>query len=151
MNHTATLLMGLTSILTIAGLFVEISPLKINPLSTLLKWLGTALNKDIYEQLASISRQLEAVSDRIDKIELNDMRSTILDFANSCMNGCQHTREEFEHIIDLHSQYETIIIQKGLRNGRIDLAFRYISEEYMAQYVQVKEPTGCQNVGNLYH
>lgn len=103
----------------------------------------------MYEQLASISRQLEAVSDRIDKIELNDMRSTILDFANSCMNGCQHTREEFEHIIDLHSQYETIIIQKGLRNGRIDLAFRYISEEYMAQYVQVKEPTGCQNVGNL--
>lgn len=35
MNHTATLLMGMTSILTIAGLFVEISPLKINPLSTL--------------------------------------------------------------------------------------------------------------------
>lgn len=149
MDHTSILLMGLTSILTVTGLFVEISPLKINPFSTLLKWLGTALNKNVYDQLTSISRQLAEVSERIDKIELNDMRSTILDFANSCMNGQQHTREEFEHIIDLHSQYETIIIQKGLRNGRIDLAFRYISEEYMAQYVQVKEPTGCQNVENL--
>lgn len=58
------------------------------------------------------------------------MRSTILDFANSCMNGKNHTKEEFEHVIDIHTQYEETIVQRGLKNGRVDLAFKYISELY---------------------
>lgn len=120
----------LTAFLAFLGIFIEISPIKINPLSTLIQWIGNAFNKDTRKQLASISLKLEEVSERIDKIELNDMRSAILDFSNSCMNERRHTKEEFEHVIDLHSQYEEIISEKGLKNGRVDLAFRYISELY---------------------
>lgn len=120
----------LTTILAFIGIFIEISPIKINPLSTLIQWIGNTFNKDTRKQLASISLKLEEVSERIDKIELNDMRSAILDFSNSCMNERRHTKEEFEHVIDLHSQYEEIISEKGLKNGRVDLAFRYISELY---------------------
>ncbi len=120
----------LTALVAFIGIFVEISPLKINPLSAVIQWFGNALNKDTRKQLASISLKLEQVSERIDKIELNDMRSSILDFSNSCMNERRHTKEEFEHVIDLHTQYEEIISEKGLKNGRVDLAFRYISELY---------------------
>lgn len=120
----------LTALVAFIGIFVEISPLKINPLSVVIQWFGNALNKDTRKQLASISLKLEQVSERIDKIELNDMRSAILDFSNSCMNERRHTKEEFEHVIDLHTQYEEIISEKGLKNGRVDLAFRYISELY---------------------
>jgi len=120
----------LTALVAFLGIFVEISPLKINPLSAVIQWVGNALNKDTRKQLAAISLKLEEVSERIDKIELNDMRSAILDFSNSCMNERRHTKEEFEHVIDLHTQYEEIISEKGLKNGRVDLAFRYISELY---------------------
>lgn len=120
----------LTALVAFIGIFVEISPLKINPLSAVIQWFGNALNKDTRKQLALISLKLEEVSERIDKIELNDMRSAILDFSNSCMNERRHTKEEFEHVIDLHTQYEEIISEKGLKNGRVDLAFRYISELY---------------------
>ncbi|MBO5524227.1 MAG: hypothetical protein J5986_11235 [Roseburia sp.] len=120
----------LTALVAFIGIFVEISPLKINPLSAVIQWFGNTLNKDTRKQLASISLKLEEVSERIDKIELNDMRSAILDFSNSCMNERRHTKEEFEHVIDLHTQYEEIISEKGLKNGRVDLAFRYISELY---------------------
>lgn len=120
----------LTALVAFIGIFVEISPLKINPLSAVIQWFGNTLNKDTRKQLASISLKLEEVSERIDKIELNDMRSAILDFSNSCMNERKHTKEEFEHVIDLHTQYEEIISEKGLKNGRVDLAFRYISELY---------------------
>lgn len=117
-------------LVTILGIFVEISPIEINPISFIIKWIGDIFNKNTREQLAAISAKLEDVSDRIDKIEINDMRSTILDFANSCMNERKHTKEEFEHVIDLHTQYEETIIQKGMKNGRVDLAFRYISDLY---------------------
>lgn len=88
----------LTALVAFIGIFVEISPLKINPLSAVIQWFGNALNKDTRKQLASISLKLEQVSERIDKIELNDMRSAILDFSNSCMNERRHTKEEIDKI-----------------------------------------------------
>lgn len=120
----------IVTLVTVSSIFIEISPIKINPISALFKWIGDALNKDTREQLSSISTKLESVSDRIDKIEINDMRSTILDFANSCMNERKHTKEEFEHIIDLHTQYEDTISKKNMKNGRVELAFKYISDLY---------------------
>lgn len=117
-------------IVAVIGMFVEITPIKLNPFSSIIKWIGNKLNGDTNNQLETISLQLETVSGRIDKIEINDMRSQILDFANSCMNKRKHTKEEFEHIIDLHTQYEDIISKKGMTNGRVDLAFRYISDLY---------------------
>lgn len=117
-------------IVAVIGMFVEITPIKLNPFSSIIKWIGNKLNGDTNNQLETISSQLEIVSGRIDKIEINNMRSQILDFANSCMNERKHTKEEFEHIIDLHTQYEDIISKKGMTNGRVDLAFRYISDLY---------------------
>lgn len=120
----------LLTIILFLSIFIEITPIKINPVSALFKWIGEITNKDINEKLNKMSIKLEDVSERIDKIEINDMRSAILDFANSCMNERRHTKEEFEHVIDLHTQYEETIEKKGLRNGRVDLAFRYISDLY---------------------
>lgn len=117
-------------IVAVIGMFVEITPIKLSPFSSIIKWIGNKLNGDTNNQLETISSQLEIVSGRIDKIEINNMRSQILDFANSCMNERKHTKEEFEHIIDLHTQYEDIISKKGMTNGRVDLAFRYISDLY---------------------
>lgn len=109
---------------------IEIVPIKINPLSALLHWVGDRINGNIKTQLGEISEQLNQVSDRVDKMEINDMRSTILDFANSCMNERKHTQEEFDHVIDLYQTYETIIKEKDLKNGKVDLAYNYIKELY---------------------
>lgn len=111
------------------GVFIEISPIKINPCSSFFRWIGDCINKNTREQLTAISAKLNNVSDRIDKIEINDMRSAILNFQNACTVR-KHTQEEFEHIIDLHSQYEQIIKEKHIENGRVNLAFEYISRLY---------------------
>lgn len=120
----------IVSIILFVGIFIEITPVKINPLSFIIKWIGDCFNRDTRDKLHSISLQLDDVSNRIDKIEINDMRTTILDFANSSMNNRKHTKEEFEHIIDLYTSYEKIIGDRGMKNGRIDLAYQYISDLY---------------------
>lgn len=129
-----------TSLLTLVifmSIFIEIVPIKVNPISSLFKWIGDVMNKDVNIQLNNVSTELKEVSskintieNRIDMIEINDMRSTILDFANSCMNERKHTQEEFDHVIDIHTQYEDKIKAKGMKNGRVDLAFKYISDLY---------------------
>lgn len=118
-------------VIAVLSACVEISPIKINPLSSLLKWIGGLINKDIKDQLSSVSSQLDNLQERIDKMEINETRSAILDFANSCMNERRHTKDEFDHIVDLHTEYEKTISEKGMKNGRVDLAFKYISELYL--------------------
>lgn len=129
---------NLLAIVIFLSIFIEIVPIKVNPISAIFKWIGEITNKDVNEKLNNMSTKLEKVSDRIntienriDMIEVNNMRTQILDFANSCMNGRKHTKEEFEHMIDLHTSYCDIIKEKGIVNGRMDLAYKYISELYV--------------------
>lgn len=112
------------------SIFIEITPIKINPITACLKWIADKLNKDTKEQLQNISYQVSDVSGRLDMLEINNMRSKILDFSNSCLNERRHTKDEFEHIIDLHTQYEDSIAKHNMKNGRVDLAYKYISELY---------------------
>lgn len=121
----------LLTIVIIMSIFIEITPIKVNPISAIFVWIGKITNGDLNEKLSSMSEKLEDVSTRIDMIEINNMRTQILDFANSCMNNKRHTKEEFEHMIDLHTLYCNIIEDKGIENGRMELAYKYISELYI--------------------
>ena len=38
--------------------------------------------------------------------EIDDIRTTILDFSNAVMNGRDYNKEQYEHIIDLYDKYE---------------------------------------------
>ena len=48
--------------------------------------------------------RLERMTDEKDRI-----RYEVLDFANSCRNGRRHTKDEFQHIIDLNDKYEVLL------------------------------------------
>ena len=110
-------------LLVLIGTCVEIVPIKINPISALLGWMGDKINGNIKSQLNDISH-------RVANIEINDMRSTILDFANSCMNERKHTQEEFNHILELYRQYEEVIEANHMTNNQMDLAYEYIKKLY---------------------
>ena len=107
------------SIILLLSVFVEISPIKVNP-----------IQKEINKKLDSIFDKLEVFSERIDKIEINNMRSSILSFGNSCMRGEAHTQEEFSHILATYDRYEKIIEETGTSNGQIDISIEYIKEVY---------------------
>ncbi len=110
-------------LVVLIGTCVEIVPIKINPISALLGWAGDKINGNIKSQLNDISH-------RVANIEINDMRSTILDFANSCMNDRKHTQEEFNHILELYRQYEEVIEANHMTNNQMDLAYEYIKKLY---------------------
>lgn len=112
-----------TLLLAVLSLFVEITPIKINPLSALMRWISKAVNGPIYETLKEIR-------DTIDDNEIDRIRWEILDFANSCRNGRRHTKDEFTHIIALNEKYHDILKKRDLTNGLIDLEYSYIVELY---------------------
>ena len=62
--------------------------------------------------------------------EKDRIRYEVLDFANSCRNHRRHTKDEFQHIIDLHDKYERLLRETGDSNGVFSEEYNYIVNLY---------------------
>ena len=132
-----TLLNGFVSLGVVLGIFVEITPIKINPVSTLLKFIGSNINADLKAEISAVKTEIETTKESVQKIdnnvdnnEIDRIRWEILDFANTCRNKRKHTREEFLHIIALNEKYHKILDERGETNGQIDIEYDYIESIY---------------------
>lgn len=111
----------LTEIVVVLGVFVEITPIKINPISAFLRFVGKTINADLKEDVDRLSL-------KVDENEIDRIRWEILDFANSCRLGKKHTYDEFTHIIEVNTKYHKIIEARDMTNGQLDLEYAYIEE-----------------------
>ena len=121
---------SVTLIIAFLGVFVEITPIKINPISSLLKYCGSKLNEDLRNDIKDMKSDIEKLDNKVDANEIDRIRWEILDFSNSCRNKRKHTRDEFLHIIELNQKYHKIIKEKGIENGQIDLEYDFIENIY---------------------
>lgn len=87
-------------------------------------------NAELMKMLRGIRDKLDEVEERVDRNEIKRLRWEILDFANSCMNKRRHTKEEFDHIMEVHSEYEELLEGLGESNGKVDIAYTYIKKLY---------------------
>ena len=132
-----TLLIGFVSLGVVLGIFVEVTPIKINPVSTLLKFIGSNINADLKAEISAVKTEIETTKESVQKIvnkvdnnEIDRIRWEILDFANSCRNHKKHTKEEFDHVIALNQKYHRILDEREEENGQVDIAFEYIRKLY---------------------
>ena len=125
-----TLLNGMVSLGVVLSIFVEITPIKINPVSTLLKFIGSNINADLKAEISAVKDTVQKVDTKVDNNEIDRIRWEILDFANSCRNHKKHTKEEFDHVIALNQKYHRILDEREEENGQVDLAFEYIRKIY---------------------
>lgn len=103
--------------------FFEITPIKIHPISWVLGWIGRRMTGDLREQVSDLRKDL-------DTQRMADIRSLVLDFSNSCLNGRKHTKEEFDHIIAENHRYEELVKQYEVKNEVYTEAYDYIKRIY---------------------
>ena len=94
---------------------IEITPIKINPWSHLLKWFGGTMNKDVTNQLKEIKKEVTDMDKRIEKLDARldesniiQARSRILRFGDEVSHGVNHSRDHFKQIfrdITVYKQY----------------------------------------------
>jgi uncharacterized membrane protein YheB (UPF0754 family) len=113
-----------------SGIVFEISPIKINPISSLLSWIGSKLNKDLKKDIYQIQTDMNTIRLDLQDHKVESLRREILDFSDDLMHGMKKTKENFNYIIALHDKYDRFIETNGLENGQVDLAFDYISNKY---------------------
>lgn len=139
MQEFLTILQGMTIgeiagsgavIVFIFTALIDISPIKWNPLTSILSWFGVKMNGKLIAKVDEQGQQIKALDKKIDMNEIDHIRWEILNFANSCRNGQRHTKDEFEHIINLHEKYNKILSDRDLTNGLVSIEYEYIEEIY---------------------
>lgn len=107
-------------ILSFFGIFLEVTPIKINPVSSLLGWIGKNVNKEIIERISKLEI-------KVDENEKDRIRHEIYTFANNIRNRKRkYTVEEFKHIFEINEKYK-----KMGGNGQIKVEMKFIQEKYM--------------------
>ncbi len=109
---------------------IEITPIKLNPLTAILSWIGNRMNGKLIAKVDNLEEKTDALERKIDMNEIDRIRWEILNFANSCRNGHRHTKDEFEHIISLHEKYNTILEEHDMQNGLVTIEYEYIEGIY---------------------
>lgn len=113
------------------ALFVQITPIvKAKPITKLLKWIGSAVNGDVMKRLDGLEQRADEQRKSIDENEMDRIRWEVLDFANACRNKRRHTKDEFEHIIELNAKYHKLLKKHDATNGVFDAEYDYINTLY---------------------
>lgn len=108
----------------------EIVPIKINPWSSLFKWIGKLINGELKEQLSDLSSDVSELKSDFEMKKAEDMRWEILEFANTCRIGNEHSKDEWRHVMNQVSEYEEYTERKGITNGVIEEDTRFLRELY---------------------
>lgn len=120
----------LWQIIMFGSLFIQIAPIKINPWSTIIKWIGKILMGEACGKMDDLIEKIDDMDTEMKENEKDRIRWEILDFANSCHNHRKHTRDEFKHIIELNDKYNTLLEQTHDRNGVFKAEYEYIKKLY---------------------
>lgn len=121
--------------------FFEITPIKINPISSIFNWIGTKITIDIKRDIEEmkcntqnhydeLKTEIENTKYAVDMQRIANIKAVVLDFANSCRNGRKHSKEEFTYILSENNEYEELIRKYKLVNNVYKEDFAYIKEIY---------------------
>lgn len=132
----STLSTGGIIFVVIASL-LQISKININPWDAILSWVGDRINKKLTKRLDEMEAKIDGVEVKLDghitESELKDIQDTrrdILEFANACMNGRKHTKEQFDFVLKECDDYEVYIESKNIKNGVVTSAIKEIRRLY---------------------
>lgn len=92
---------------------IQIAPIKLNPWSAILGWIGKQINGDISAKLESVKQEVETVKfdvstirDENRAVHAKDCRVRILRFSDEIYLGTNHSQEHFKQILGDITHYE---------------------------------------------
>lgn len=110
---------------------------KISALREDLDKFETSTDTSISEMKTGTNTNCEILKARLNEMEKsNDMQTVrqikthVLDFANSCLNHRKHTKKDFDNIIKENEEYEAFVSKYDLKNDVYTEDFKYIMKVY---------------------
>ena len=124
------LITNIIPVVCILSTIIQVAPIKWNPITSFINWLGKIITADLDEKMDELTETVDDIQEQVDENEKDRIRYEVLSFANSCRNNCNHTKEEFDHIIDLNDKYQVLLNKTKDKNGVFEAEYEYIQELY---------------------
>ena len=116
----------------------------LHPLSHVVKWMGSILNRETLEKLdeialqsAQVKEEVKDISDRLTRFEEEtndkravDMRNQIIDFSENLRLGKEYSTKQFESALGVVSRYYDHCERHNIRNHYIDGETEFIKEKF---------------------
>jgi len=131
------------------SVFIEVSKIKINPISAVLGWLGKKMTaplseeikknqKETNEELKQINEKQQELEEKIEELSLQEaldvadsIKTQIFSFYHELKKpGIRHSEAEFNQIIALNERYEKIIERTKQQNGVYAAEYAYITQVF---------------------
>ena len=119
---------GMFIVLAVFLSLVQIAPIKINPWDTILGWIGSKINAGVKKQLDAVSQQSNVQKEEFREFWIDYQRQAILRFSRECSQDMSHSREEWNHILDIIKRYETFCSKHEIANGVIEENSSYLRD-----------------------
>lgn len=120
-------------ILSVFGVALEVTPIKINPLSSVLKFIGKKINEETNENVSKLVLKIENVEKELYANKKKQYSLIISNFASDLRHGIIKSESQYIAMLELCDEY----LANGW-NGKIKLDSIFIREEYMRVGEKVK-------------
>ena len=137
---------NILEVLMVIGIFVEITPIKINPISAIISILFKPLRKDMDDMKEELNNNINNVRVELKKdidairkeelkqsksnqelirnfenYEINSIKWTIIDFSRSIDNKQLHSRDEYLHIKDQYNRYIILVNKYNIQDDVLEI------------------------------
>lgn len=129
---------GVAGLVVVLSVFVEITPIKVNPVSTFLAWLGKKTNKELMESVTALDTRVSSLEGNVGKIKSeNDERNAvlcrvrILHFGDEIRRNIKHSQDSFDQVMSDMDEYDEYCrFHKDFKNNKTVVTQEKIREEY---------------------
>lgn len=117
---------------------IEVSKIKINPWTWIIKGIGSAINEEVVKKIDGIQKEVDSIKqdvrtikDNADEREASNCRTHILRFGDDLLHGVRHSKEHFNHVLIAISTYEQYCKNHpGYLNNVASATIEHIKETY---------------------
>lgn len=100
------ILMGGSGALVVLATLLEVSKIKINPWSSLFRFIGRCINAELIAKVDSMEAKMEKSDEAREKKDAVDIRNRILLFGDEARRGVKHSEEHFNQVLEDITDYE---------------------------------------------
>lgn len=97
---------GILWAVAICSTLVEIAPIRVSPISWIIKKIGQIANSEILAKLKEQDESINALWLKIESMEAINWRHQILRFNDELLHEVYHSREHFEQMLVICDSYE---------------------------------------------
>ena len=129
---------NLTGLIVILSAFVEIAPIKINPVSKFLAWVGKKTNQELMDSVVALDTRVSSLEGNVGKMQSeNDERNAILcrvrilRFGDEIRRNIKHSQDSFDQVMSDMDEYDKYChFHKGFKNNKTVVTQARIRDEY---------------------